>query len=871
QQAMRIADALEAAGIRVWLDRRSIAGGSSWDASIVQAITHCSVFLLLASGRSTTSPNVVQELRLAWDEQRPALPLLAEPVSFPDEMRYILTGRQWIELLDHPEADWLPEMLRALAGLGLTPAIAPLADVAASGAAPRPLGNLPTPLTSFIGREHELVEITTLLDSTRLLTLTGPGGTGKTRLAIAAGRQVAARYPDGGWFVDLSGVSNPTGVVLAIAQVLGVVESDGRSLAVSVAAYLRHKHLLLVLDNFEQVIAAALQVYDLVVEAPSLVVLVTSRVLLRVAGEQAYLVPPLPLPDPDRSSAVVPLADNPAVQLFVQRTRALRPEFTLSPENAVTIAAICARLDGLPLAIELAAARSRLLTPAALLARLEHRLPLLTGGERSRPERQQTLRGAVQWSWELLEPAEQELFRRVSVFAGGWTLETAETVCNPVADLDVFGGLESLVDKSLVRQIEVDGEPRFTMLATLREFALEQLEAGGDDQVLNRRHAERFGALAERALVETWASGHVLADYVRPLEAEWENLLAALQWTLAHAEAELGLALVGGLNFWFYLRAPGEGLRWAEALLALPAGGEPTRSRAMALYCAGACAFAMGRHELGHAYMDAAAALFRVCEDLPYLSQALAITSVFLPLTEAEQALKTSDEALTMARATGAPAFIIFAEWVAGTCRLIHASDLAAARTHFEEALRLARTLDGDWHTMFTLFRLAQVAQQQGQGEEAMRLYLEARPLAEVLGDRSFVARTSIELALLAAVGDDQGRAAAEWGRGLHAARELSSAPLSAVCLAGVAGLLAGRGEAAGAATLLGASARVWRDEQQPDFDGHAYRQAHEPALAAIQAALSVRAFALAWAEGEALSLDDAVTLGLDSLSPTRR
>jgi TIR domain/NB-ARC domain len=328
-RVLALADRLESAGIRVWLDRRSLVGGMSWDAAIVRAIKDCSVFAVLCTPAAVTSPNVMQELRLAWEEQRPTLPLLLAPVSFPDEMRYILAGRQWVEVLERSDDAWLADVCHALAGLGLvsrTPATVP-AHSLPRAADPLPestVVHLPTPLTSFIGRERELAEVTTLLQTARLLTLTGPGGTGKTRFSIAAARRVADQFPDGVWFVDLSGVTDPAGVLPAVAQVLAVRESEGRSLAVSLAAYLRRKRLLLVLDNFEQVVAAAMVLYDLLTEAPELSLLVTSRVLLHIESEREYAVPPLPLPDAGAVAVPALLGANPAVQLFVERAQALR-------------------------------------------------------------------------------------------------------------------------------------------------------------------------------------------------------------------------------------------------------------------------------------------------------------------------------------------------------------------------------------------------------------------------------------------------------------------------------------------------------------------------------------------------------------------
>ncbi|MHB8577087.1 MAG: ATP-binding protein, partial [Dehalococcoidia bacterium] len=566
----------------------------------------------LGSAPAFRSPNVQRELNLAVEENRPLLPLLLERTTQPREVRYALAGRQWVELLDRAADVWLPEVLRALAGLGISPSTPVAAPAHSLPGAPDPLPeppavHLPMPLTSFIGREQELVEVTTLLGTTRLLTLTGPGGTGKTRLAIAAARQVADQFPDGVWFVDLSGVADPTGVIPAIAVLLDVRESEGRSLAVSLAAYLRRKRLLLVLDNLEQVVAAAMALYDLLAEAPELSLLVTSRVLLHVESEREYAVPPLPLPEVGAAVEPEQLGANPAVQLFVQRAQGVRAGFALTSENAAVVTAICRRLDGLPLAIELAAARVKLLPPVQLLVRLEQRLAFLTGGERNRPTRQQTLRNTIQWSWDLLSEPEQRLFRRLAVFAGGFTLEAAEAVCNAEGELSVLDGLAALIDQSLVRQSEQEDEPRFSLLATLQEFALEQLEAAAEGEALRRTHAAYFTTLAEEADAAWWRSFRLRQNLLQPLDPERDNLHAAVGWALTEQNATVGLRLGGALSVWFFVRAPSEGQHWLERLLSLSAAAPPSAERGRALNLAGSCAFARGELQAAVAYAEAAA------------------------------------------------------------------------------------------------------------------------------------------------------------------------------------------------------------------------------------------------------------------------
>jgi predicted ATPase len=732
----------------------------------------------------------------------------------------------------------------------------------------RPSTNLPAPLTRFIGRAPELAEIAALLRTARLVTLTGPGGSGKTRMALAVAAQVRAAFPDGVWFVDLSGVAEPAGVLPAVAQVLDVRESEGRSLAVSLAAYLRRKQLLLVLDNFEQVVAAALSVYDLLVEAPGLVLLVTSRVPLHVEGEREYAVPPLPLPEAD---AALPeqLATNPAVQLFVERARAVRADFRLSGENAAAVAAICRRLDGLPLAIELAAARVKLLPPAALLARLEQRLALLTGGERNRPARQQTLRATIAWSWHLLRPPEQILFRRLSVFAGSFTLGAAEAACNTDGALDVLTVLAALVDQHLVRQEELQGEPRFSLLATLQEFAQEQMEAAGEGEALRRAHAAYYGALAEAADAAWWHSGRMQQELLGPLDRERDNLVAALGWAQAAPDAAVGLRLGGALGWWLYSRAPGEGERWIEGLLGLPEATPPSATRGRALFAAGCCALSRGGYQGGVRYWEEAVDCLRVAEDLPVLSRTLALLGACLPTTQAERALAFAEEALRLGRAVLGEGSheLAFVVGMVGEALLTHSGNRAAAREHFEEALRLGRAQHADWLVMWSLDLLAELALLEGQPAEAHAHLREAVPLAEAVGDRGNASNMRMRLAEFAATAGDEDEAAAHWRRVLVWRQEQGVAWRTAHCLAGIAALLAVQQRCEPAVQLLAASDRLHQPALVNVYNESQFQRGFAQALAARQPALSDEAFARVWAAGQALSLDQATDLALAELA----
>jgi predicted ATPase/transcriptional regulator with XRE-family HTH domain len=723
-----------------------------------------------------------------------------------------------------------------------------------------PPATLPVPLTRLIGREQELAEVTALLGATRLLTLTGPGGTGKTRLAIAAATRVADRFPEGVWFVDLSGLVQPAGVIPAIAYALGVRESEGRSLALALAGYLQSKQLLLVLDNFEQVLAAALPVYDLLVAAPAVRLLVTSRVVLRVDGEQEYAVAPLPLPEDSPADPAL-LRQNPAVQLFLDRAqaRAVRLDLSLTAATTFAIGAICRRLDGLPLAIELAAARVRILPPAQLLARLERRLPLLTGGLRSAPARQQTLRATIQWSWDLLSVAEQTLYRRLAVFAGGFTLEAAEAVCNLDGALDVLAGLTSLEDQSLVRQqVDTNGTPRFSVLATLQEFALEQLDATGEGEALRRGHAAYLCALAEAAQTAFWQRGRYAV--LLPLIAERENLLAALHWLLLADARDTGLRLAGALQMYWYLREPGEGLRWTETFLARTTADVPRQARGACHLAAWSAATAFGKVDAAFGHAEQACALLRGTPGQAELAQALGYAAIVRMASDAPGAQRELDEARDVARATGTPYLI-------GTVALLSAYSLrfspapAEALPFAEEALRIAQELGAEWLTAVTLMTLGDLAELRGDLHTAHSFVEQALPLHQLMENRFDVALTLTVLAFCEAASGAIS-ALATWRASLAEYGELGNRQGMVTAVLGIAALLAVRGDAAISARLLGAvEAEVGAVFASP-FARWA-QPASEQAQTLAHNALSADAFAQAWAAGQALSLDQVVKLAL--------
>ena len=449
---------------------------------------------------------------------------------------------------------------------------------------------LPPQRTALVGRANELTAVKGILldPDTRLLTLTGPGGTGKTRLAAQVAADFAEIFEGGSAFVNLAPIVDPSLVASAVAQAIGVRESADHALVAAITEHLRNSgSTLLVLDNFEQVSEAAGLVRELLDACPALKVLVTSRVVLHIYGEQEFPVPPLSLPERS-SSSPAELLEYASIALFVQRAAASRPDFALTAKNAEYVAAICRRLDGLPLAIELAAARVKILPPADLLARLERGLEILTGGARDLPERQQTLRGAIKWSYDLLTPAEQRLFRRLSVFAGGCTLEAAEAVCDASEDLgiDVLLGVSALVDNSLlVQRSSDDGDPRFHMLETFREYGRERLRDSGETAPTQRAHAAYMLVLAEEENTEMNPAQREL--WLRACDGEHDNFRVAMATLIAAGDVEWAMRLAAALfRFWEQRDHLTEGRETLARVLAMPEASAPTRPRARALYAA---------------------------------------------------------------------------------------------------------------------------------------------------------------------------------------------------------------------------------------------------------------------------------------------
>jgi predicted ATPase/class 3 adenylate cyclase len=526
--------------------------------------------------------------------------------SLPDGVTLLDLGLHRLKDLDQPEA--LSRLL--------------ISAVEDDARPPRSLEtptNLPGDLTSFIGRDHELAEVLAQVRAARLVTLTGPGGTGKTRLSLAAAGALLADFPDGVHFVQLAPISDPDLVATTILGALAIRQEPGTDAERLLVEHLAGRSALLVLDNFEQIVAAAPLVGRLIAGAPKLHVLVSSREVLHLRGEQELPVPPLGLPAASGSSLDPgAIADSEAVALFLARARAVSPGFAITPANSAAIVGICTSLDGLPLAIELAAARVKVLSPDAILDRLRRDLGLLASSERDLPERQRTLRGAIGWSYDLLDPAEQALFRRAAIFVGGWTLEAVEAVCDPGGDLgrESLDVMTSLVDKSLVRsEPSVADEPRFRYLATIREFGLEKLAGAGETADLAARHAAFFATLAHR-MVEPLAGPDVV-HWVARLEADHDNLRAAVRWSIDSGEAISALRILGwAWRFWYQGSHLGEGRAAVEEALRQPAASAPSSDRSIGLNGAGGIVYWLGDFAAAAAYWTEALAIDEALGDV---------------------------------------------------------------------------------------------------------------------------------------------------------------------------------------------------------------------------------------------------------------
>lgn len=691
---------------------------------------------------------------------------------------------------------------------------------------------LPAQTAPFIGRSRELAEVEQLLGRSRLLTLTGAGGTGKTRLALQLAEAIAPTFADGVCFVDLAPLADHALVMKAIAGALGVVEHGPGELLETLKRVLARRELLLLIDNFEHVIAAAPLLSELLASAPRLKALVTSREPLHLSGEQEYTVPPLTLPDAGAVSAQR-LTESEAGMLFVRRAQMVRPRFEATDADAPAIARICIRLDGLPLAIELAAARCKLLTPQALLARLEDAagdaaFQVLAGSSRDAPPRQRTLRDTIAWSYNLLSADEQRLFARLAVFHGGRSLEAIEAVCAEGLSTDVFDCLASLVDKSLVQQRDgADGEPRFALLDMIQAYARERLEASGEAAATRRRHAEYFVALAERAEPELRLAGY--DRWCRVFELELDNLRAALEWSLsAPAAAEggvtLGVRLMAATGmFWYGKGYHVEGFRWAQQLLArldeAPAAHHPRF-----LISAGRLAWFQDL-DAGRRLIRWALDRSRELGDALQAAWALSFLGYTL-LHEPDAALPLAEEGLAAFRALGHLPGIAQALNIIGEIARVNGDD-ARARQVYEECLAVCQRTGEAGRIHYMYGNLAFLAQHAGDAERAWQLAHQGLLLARDRQDRNDIADAIITMAGSL-----------------------------------VAGGAPPQGTFRRAARLLGAAEA--EHERMGTFLQPSNRPEYHRILAKVRGRLDDGLFQAAWAEGRDMTLEQALAYALE-------
>lgn len=724
--------------------------------------------------------------------------------------------------------------------------------------------NLPAQPTGFVGREKEMSAIKELLlrPDVRLATITGPGGIGKSRLALQVAAGTGGHFTGGIYFVPLYPVNDQALIASAIVQTLEIREAGVQSPLEMLRQHFQdvlRTPALLLLDNFEHLLQAAPLVADLLAMAPNLKILVTSRAALHVYGEHEFPVPPLALPDPHSASSVQALLQCPSVALFVQRAVAAKPDFELSQENSAAVTEICARLDGLPLALELAAARVKVLSPSALLSRLASRMQLLTGGARDLPQRQQTLRAAMDWSYDLLDPAEQRLFRRLSVFVGGCNLEGIEAVCDARNDLglDLLDGMASMVDKSLVRQAEQEeGESRFHMLETIREYALEKLEASGEGPVTKRAHSAYCLVLAEEETAEQ--SPAETTRWLQRMTREHHNFLSALEWLIVTKDAEWGLRLGAALfRFWEMRESLAEGRDGLAKVLKLPGAAAPTKTRQRALFAAGVLAGEQGDYLSAESLIQEALEIARQLHDDRAAAVCLNALAVHArDRGDASLARCLFEESLAVWRGLGdSEAIARCLSNLANVARL--QGDYSRAHSLYAECLSIFQASGNQTGAAWSLNYQGDVLHDRGDAAAARVLYEQAQAIFRQLGDRWGIAGTQADLGNLALEQRDYLTALSLYGESLKLFYQLEHKRGIARLLECFAAAAAAQFEAERSLRLAGAAAALRKNIGAPLTSAEQAKL--ESVLEPPRQALTNTAGGTAWLEGWTMPIEQAI------------
>jgi predicted ATPase/class 3 adenylate cyclase len=772
--------------------------------------------------------------------------------------------------------------------------------------------NLPAQLTSFVGRKCEIAEVKQLLSHTRLLTLTGPGGTGKTRLSIQVANEVLDQYPDGVWMVELAPILDPLLIPRTTAIAMGLRDEPQRPVIDMLCDYLREKKMLLLLDNCEHLIEACAQLADALLHACLQIrILTTSREALGIPGETSFIVPSLALPDIQNLPPVESLSQYEAIQLFIDRATSAVPTFMVTDENAFSIAQICQRLDGIPLAIELAASKIRVLSASQIAQRLDDRFHLLTGGSRTALPRHQTLQAAIEWSYNLLSPAEQILFRRLSVFVGGWTLEATESACSDRA-ITTRGALESedilhlltqLVNKSLVTTEERNAEVRYHMLETIRQYAHQGLLKSGGANKVRTQHLDYFVKLSEEAEPELLGKYQLI--WLDRLEYELDNIRAALEWSMKGGHAVGGLRLAGALwRFWDVRNHWSEGRERLAALLSHPETVAHTKDRAKALYAAGTLAQIQNDHASAGPIFLEGLAISRELRDKPAIGYfLLALARTWKRYRGGQDARYLLDESLEIFKGLGhrwgialslecrgnaALAQEDFA--TAGSCRaesikiyrelgdkislsfaLNGLANVMMSQGNYDqpvmlykESLAIFREIGHKWGIAETLRHLGEVARCQGNYNQAKILYERSLALGQEIGDKALIGASLHNLGYVSQHHGDYPQAVTLFTKSLIIFSEIDDKVLVALCLAGLAGQVQAMGYPKRAANLFGA-AKPWFDAASNRF-APADQIEYQRNLTATRAELDEATFETAFAEGQKMSLEEALDLALKTI-----